>query len=707
MVITGSPDISVLQMQVTFDISGLLPVINIQNLSTGPNLPGVTWWFEVLSPSGTEIHQGSFDSPDAVGAWSTLSLTDSWPRPFNQIEFSGAPYLLTAYAQDSAGNVYTDDSYSAVIARPNGNTSLSKNFYGLASTNVLVKCQEARIYFEDTTSTSYRGISGTQLSAILRVIYPLDPTYSVPAPFVAPFTSPVLVPISYSSKNYQFLSQSVYNYQLSTYVFVNIQYQQLCTFAVQCNIDLAPLVCEYTNLIDSVQNGSCSDVNEALRKITLINPKFALVMIGMNQPLTGVDVPALIEDIIKIGGFTCDCCNAATGIIPNTASVIDGYSFSVNSVCGDIQGNVSVNGSNIIFNLQDKSYVFNLSSAIPTTAFSITPSTSGCVKTYTLNVSMVQFGTDLANTILATPSLLNLWQTIINDSSNNQFIGDGKCIFTSSSTYTYDFTLANIPINTTFSIITGIQKGANIIPLNFSLNLTNLTAFQTYLNTLGLGTFVVTNPSGQNVLIASANNPNVLSQLTYSISSTNFIATLTSSASGYVPVPNNQVIQAIINYLCGLTDEQVVTSQAYNITYVDANGDIQTETIPAGTPLSEFISTLLAANAETVANTGAIVAVTCKSIKDQFGQVNSPIGGTDFMLGTKGGGACAQVAYLDAFKFMLSAGILDAATKNLFCQFVISCGAGMQCSPYTYFEVLVTNYNTSCSEIVGIEATLS
>lgn len=707
MNIQGSSDISVLQLSVVFDISGQLPIISITNLSTGPNLAGVTYWFIVTSPSGTPIHTGSFASPDAVGVWNSLILTDAWPLPFGQIEFSGAPYNLTVQAQDSVGNIYTDSSYSATIVRPNGNTSLSKNFYGVAATNVLVKCQEARIYFEDITSTSYRGLTAVQLSSILRVVYPLDPTYSIPPPFVAQFTSPILVPISYSSKNYQFLSQSIYSYQLSQYVFVNIQYQQIGHFDVLCNIDLGPLVCEVTKLVDSIENGTCSDVNEATRKLTLINPKLNLAFMGILQPLTGVDVAQNIQDIIDIGGFNCDCCNASTGIIPKTSSIIDGFSFSISSVCGDISGTVTQNGSNIQFNLQDKSYVFRLDPAIPTTAYTITPSLNGCVKTYTLNINMVQFATDLANTILSNVGLVNLWNTISQNSNNTQLVVDGKCIFTSSATYNYGFTLAGIPSSTTFAIVTGIQKGATVIGLNFSLNLTNLVAFQTYLNSLGLGTFVVTNPSGQNVLVSSTGNPNVLSQLTYSIASSNFIASLTSAASGFVPISANQVVQNIINYLCGLTDANIKTSEAYTITFIDANGDIQTEVIPVGTLLSDFIATLLAANSKTVNNVSLVSSVTCTSIKAQFGQSNAPIGGSDFILGTKGGGSCSQVAYLDAFKFMLQGGLLDAPTKALFCQFVTACGAGLGCKPYDFLSVLITPYNPSCASIVGIEYTLN
>jgi len=708
MTINGSPDISVLQLQVAYDISGLSPVITIQNQSQGTNLPGLVWWFVVTSPSGALIHEGSFDQPDINAQdWSTFTINDPWPQPMNQIEWNG-PYNVTVYVQDTSGNQFSDDSYTAIIKRPNGNTSLSKNTFGIATTDVKVKCNEARIYFENTTNTSYNGSSGTRISTLLKVVYPIDPTATVPAPFSAPFNSPVLVPIAYNSKNYQFLSQIIYSYDYSQYVSIIIRYQQLETFAVQCNIDLVPLVCEVTKLIDSIEDGSCVDANEAQRKLNLIIPKLSLAVMGIMQPLTGVDVPELIDEIIAIGGFDCDCCNPATGIIPQSGSVIDGYSFSVIGSCGDITGTVQQNGSNITFTLQDKSYIFNLSPTIPTTAFSITPATVGCVKTYTLNVNMVQFGTDLANTILSNASLINLWNSVLNQSGSDiKFIVDGKCVFTSSQTYNYTFTLANVPSNTTFAVISSVLVSGIAKQLSFSLNLTNIAAFQTYLNSLGLGSFTVTNPSGNNVLITSNSNPNLLSTLVYSISASSFIADFTSTASGFVPVTATFIIQSIINYLCGLTDGNLKTSQDYTITYIDENGDVQETTIPAGTSLADFIADLIKYNAETIQNIGTIASVTCGSIKAAFGQSNKPIGSTDYLLGTNGGGVCAQVFYLDAFKYMLQAAATNADAKAMFCQLAVACAEGLVCEPYDYLDVVVTPYNPACSSIVGIEFVLS
>jgi hypothetical protein len=696
-----SPDLSVLEALVVFDISNAAPVINITNQSTGPHLNNITWWFIVNSPSGTPIHAGSFSTPDETGIWTSLVLTDMWPTPFSQIEWSGAPYTLDLYAQDSVGNVFILNK-SASICRPTGNVQNSQNTYGIANVDVKVLCEQARIFFQDQTSVSYKGSSGVKTSSILKVVYPMDPTYTIPAPFQISSFSTAMVPISYSSDNYQFLAASTYSYDQGNNVSIVIKYQTIQTFSVLCNIDLMPLICEYQKLIDSVENGSCTDVQDANKKMMLINPKLSLVVMGILQPLTGVDVTGLIEEIQEIGGFTCNCCTAATGVIPQNASVIDGYSFSINPVCGDISGSVTQVGSNIQINLSDKTYVFAMGVVTGTTAFSVTPATNGCLKTYSLNVSMIQLATDILTVISTNAGLVNLFNSIVPNSGGLNLIVDGKCIFNSTASFNYAFTLANVPVNTTFALITGIQAGSVSRALNFSLNLTNLVAFQSYLNSLGIGTFVVTNPSGQNVLISSTANPNVLSNLTYSISAVSFIAALTSSETGYVAISANQVVQNIINYLCALTDSQVTTSMDYVVNYISPDGPAAT-TIPAGTSISSFIQQLLTFQEETLTN-GGNGSVTCDGLKAIFPANNQSITSKDYIYATKNG-SCSQVGYADAFLYMISN--MSNAAKVAFCDAVTACGAGLSCDPYTFFTVQVDTFNTSCTPIVGINFTLS
>jgi hypothetical protein len=713
---TSSPDISFLEYSPTWDTAGTLPIISIINYSAGNNLAGCTWWFIATSPSGTQIHEGSAANPDITGTWSSHNLNDSWPRPFNQIEFSGAPYAITLYVKDSAGNIYSLTK-TATICRPSGNTNLSKNPYGVATTDLKIKCEQARIFFQDTTNHTYRGLDGTRVTSVLRVVYPIDETGTIPDPFVATDFSTILVPITYSNDNYQYVQDTVYDYEFDDLVHIKIRYQSrskngtaAVRFPVLCNIDLCPLVCEVVKLINGIEQGTCADAEESQRKLVLINPKLMLAQIGKQEPLCGIDVPTLIEEIKTIGGFTCECCDAPTGIIPDTAAIVDGYSFSINSVCGDIQGTVTTNGPNIIFNLQDKSYVFEVDTDSPQdiTAFTVLPEETGCTKTYKLQVDGSLLAEELLNIISADANLVNLFNTIVlNGSSGFNLLVDGGCIFQSTSTCDYDLTMENIPVNTTFAILSNIKIGSTNHGLSFAFNLINLPALQTYINGLGFGTFVVSNPSGQNVLIASTANPNDIQQLSYKISGTTYSAGYERTCTGYVQIDANEVVQNIINYLCALDDTHIVTSQEYEINYVDSNGDQQTITVTEGSTLASLIESIILANNSNVDNIGSTASVSCDSLKNIFPAVANPITGTDFLFGTAGGGICSRQSYLDAFNYMLTSGRTNTAVKAAFCQFVSDCGAGLTCEPYDYFQILVTEYDTICSSITGIDVILS
>jgi hypothetical protein len=713
--ITNSPDINFLDFSPTWDIAGLNPIISIVNYSAGLNLAACDWWFISKSPSGTLIHEGSESDPDIDGVWTSFIMTDNWPRPYNQIEFSGAPYSLVLYVKDSSGNIYSLEK-TATICRPTGNTQLSKNPYGVATLDLKVKCEDARIFFQDTTNRTYRGLDGTRVTSTLKVVFPIDETGTIPDPFVGANFSTALVPISYSSDNYQYVQDTVYDYEFDDLVHIKIRYQSrskngiaAVRFAVLCNIDLCPLVCEVTKLIDSIEHGTCADVEEARRKLTLINPKLMLAQIGKQEPLCGIDIPKLIEEIKEIGGFTCDCCDSPTGIIPTTASVIDGYTFEIVSVCGDISGDVEVNGTNIQFLLEDKSYVFEVDTDSPQdiTAFEILPETNGCTKTYKLQVDGSLLAEELLTIISTDGNLVNLFNSIILDGGNAiNLTVDGGCIFSSTSTCDYELLMSNIPINTTFALMSSIKIGSIVHSLSFAFNLTNLPALQTYLNGLGFGTFSVTNPSGQDVLVLSTANANDIQNLIYKISSTSFQAALQKDCTGYVAIDANEVVQNLINYLCEIDDSQILTSQEYTINYVDSEGEEQSLVVTEGSTLASLIESLIEANNNNVENIGTTASVSCDALKTLFTDDTLAITANDFVFITKGGGVCARGNFLDVFGFMLTAGRTNASIKALFCQFVSECGAGLTCEPYQYFELVVTNYDTACSEITGIEFTL-
>jgi len=65
-----------------------------------------------------------------------------------------------------------------------------------------------------------------------------------------------------------------------------------------------------------------------LREMNLINPLFALSIMGLIAAVDGIDVPEKIKRDSENRGFNCDCFNAPTGIV-STTGTIGGYTFQV------------------------------------------------------------------------------------------------------------------------------------------------------------------------------------------------------------------------------------------------------------------------------------------------------------------------------------------------------------------------------------------
>lgn len=411
--ISNSPDISTLSFAALFDISLVTPTITLTNYSTGPNLAGCSWWYVIKSPSATFIHEGSEGNPDVNGTWASITVSDVWPQPAGTIEFSGAPYTVELFVKDTLGNIYSEE-LSQQICRPNGITANSGNF-GAISVVMDVNCEKAKLFVSDSTNYMYKGNGGTQFSKTFVLDYPADETGNRPAQFVANDFTNVIIPVPFSSPGYTLYATAVYNYQFESGISVRVKYKLQKLFAVQCGIDLCPLVCSFNELIQDIENGKCKwDYEERKNKLELITSKLVMATIAKLQPACGIDLPALIEEIKVIGGFQCNCYvsgNGNNGILTG----IENLNFEFNSSCGDVQGVFVQVGDNVKLNLGDKSYVINVGAGTTAAfngAFTVIPSVGpNCQQVYTFNVDIDKLKTALnLNGALCCPICVNIYE---------------------------------------------------------------------------------------------------------------------------------------------------------------------------------------------------------------------------------------------------------------------------------------------------------
>lgn len=327
--ISGSPDITVLDFAVLYDISGPISAITLTNQSvgnpsgtTGLNL--CTWWYVITTPSGAIIHQGSATAPDVTAAnWNTLSITpNSWPTPFGtppcgQVEFSCAvPYVCTLFVKDATNTVYSY-AKNTVICRPGRSNNNTCGSFGGADVLVTIQCQNGKIYAQDTTDYTYQSKLGTQETSTWTLRYPADASGIPPANETVTNAPYVYFDLGYSGEGYTLYLQTYATYDLGNGCSVKIQYKLFGdsgigtgkSFPVWCNVDMCKLDCEMQKFYELVKT-SCGEVEnpELKNKAIQINLLYNRLLTGILQPLCNIDVPGIIKQIEKLGGFSCDCC---------------------------------------------------------------------------------------------------------------------------------------------------------------------------------------------------------------------------------------------------------------------------------------------------------------------------------------------------------------------------------------------------------------
>jgi hypothetical protein len=331
---TGSPDISTLSYAVFYDISGAVPTITLTNYSTLIHPLLLTWWYVIATPSGTPIHTGSLATPDVpVGqTWATLTIpANSWPLPFGnapcgQVEFSNnVPYTCTLFVADSSNNGF-NLAILQTITRPNGNTENSCGNFGVAAVDIDVTCGTGLVLCSDSTNFTYQQIlipSAQNNNWIL--VYPPDVNGNQPTNGTTTNTPYVNFPVTYSGSGYMLYLLDYCTYNMGNGASIKVQYKAInpqtgspgLSFAVLCNINFCQLQCQITTFYE-LSKKKCGTVDDPALdgKLTRMNMLLSQAIIGVMQPLCGIDVPLIIKEIQRIGDLdpNCNCGCGEAGI---------------------------------------------------------------------------------------------------------------------------------------------------------------------------------------------------------------------------------------------------------------------------------------------------------------------------------------------------------------------------------------------------------
>lgn len=671
--ITASADISVLDFSVLLDISTAIPSARVTNLSTVINANNLQWIFEFTSPSGTPIHVGDFSIPDIDGVpFTDYDFTEQIPQILRQMEFGQDPYTVKVSVRDLAGNVF-DLSYGASICKPNGNNG--KNNFGAAEINVEVKCAQGQVLVTDKTNLIYKNLVGTKVTSSIKLTYPNDEEGNTLAP-VTVTSIPALLPIKYEGEGHEIYTVHVYDYALNPNFTVRIRYYFSKVFAVWCNVTLQPLFCEIDKVVDSLQKCQDSpDSREKQKELTIINGKMVKAFTGIIEPLSGIDVPGVVNEIKGLLGVDCECCRPS-GISNVGIALATDALFTANKVCGDMLLTWENDGNgNIVLNYQNASYSFFIDPLSDSEAFSYSQTISGCNKQTFLKVDIAVLSAEILTAIQANQGLLSILNGITQKAQLSCSGLDGGDAFDFS---TCDY---SVELDTTVSgkVFESILIGGTSYPAPTGTLLIDSAAIQSFLNSLSKGGFIATYSSLTNkTTITSSANSNIIATVTTSIGAVNTI-TAVSNNCGLIC----NILQRILNYMNGLNLLQIKTGVGITICRFNADGTVLSKVF-ADTASASDVSIYMADSICNIANYLKTRLLSCENLKGIFGAYLTTMG-----LPTAGdtmpiwfNGVCIQlplkVLALAVFRLLRT----DIEVKSEYC-LVTPCSTVSACSPVT------------------------
>lgn len=303
MNIVGSSKITVLDFLVRWDLSLVNPKVKLTNQSVGSDLAGCTFWFILYGPDGTAFHTGSLGSPDSVGNWATIDITETITQILGHVPW-GEGFRVQGYVNDGT-NTYGPEDKTVEICRPNGNKQDQENNFGAADIYVELKCADKDIYVEDQSDYIYKGEEGTLVSRTTKVVWAPDSSGAIPTPFTD--TNPnesLLIPFTEDGDDHILLVETIRDYVFGDHT-IRIKYKFRKRLDIRCSKSLCNLVCGMKKLEEKVQAGSCSAAD--VEKLALVNSKVNRILAGILQPTCGVNVSDLIAETEELLGNDCSC----------------------------------------------------------------------------------------------------------------------------------------------------------------------------------------------------------------------------------------------------------------------------------------------------------------------------------------------------------------------------------------------------------------
>ena len=652
-VVVNSPNINTFKFSASFDLYNKSILYNSSGtdyVSGGQLLvKGIS--FRIEDKEGVVYKDYDFTNPDInpAGGGSTYTLDlSSFGLPF----LLGNTFKITGGIKDSNDAIYYTPAVFKTLCKPVGITEAG---YVPGMFQVIASCANNTLTVKEISLLVYDGKQPTTVSKDGTLYYPTGTL--APVPFTGtPFTNNEII----TGEN-RINCTTVATYDMSDDVFVLVTYLTKQVFPVSCNFKMMDLMCCLEKLEQTAITQCDTAVGQGARQ--KMNDISFYFMVGLGKETNGQDASKEAEYIRK--ALNCDCGaftlgqNEQTPLNPAVTNIV------LQGVAGTTIPDATVNGSTKTYLIASSIYQV-VKGNTSDLAFSIITDTStpNLVK-YKITFNYDVMAGYILTAIQNNPTWIALLNSLITGISSGVTGLNGKCVInTASVDYAVSESVTGSTLITNI-VINGVTYNA---PANTHAN--DTATINLWLNSLSLGVFNASLASGTLTIISTANT-NVVSTITFT--SPNETKLFGSSSKTLL-----QVLQGIIDYLCGLTACQIALCHNLSLLYFDYNGVLTSLNVTTSNTQDDYNTALSSVINNLAARINTLTGITCDKLKAVFvDRPSSSFAGVARIFGYDTDGNCIAWSPQQVSLGVMQAVQAFANVKTAFCD--IDCTTPATC----------------------------
>lgn len=660
----NNSNIGTFSFTATFDLLGKRIILNTSsttyNGSSGGGIFNCKISFFIKDQDSVVLTEIDFTDPTK---YISPSVTQQFIIDLSSLNyvFFFQEFTIIGAIQDNTGTYQTTPVYAKLCEPINFNES----GYVPGMFQIIANCPDNILTIKELTVFTYNNTLPDSKTKSGNLYYPTG-TISPIAFTNTPFSNNIIYTGQYRINN-----DTTAIYTIVDGIFVQIVYRTSNQFDVTCANFIGDLMCCVLDLqykaIKNCNNAIGKTANQQLAEIAIP------FMIGLGMEINGQNASEQAKLIRKT--LNCNCGvgsigqNEMTPLNPSVTNIV------LNGVGGTSIAGPTVVGSTKTFNIQSNIYqVTKGNTGDLAFTIDIDTATANTVKykiTFNYNIQAGYILTAIGNN----PTLITQLNSLINFTNFNIDLTslNGECVINLSSlNYFLSYKVAsgadgfkNITINgTTYTP-----------PSPIAVN--SVGAIETYLNGLGLGTFEVNfsnSTTGAYFNILTTNNVNTV---------TGIVLTIGGGDVGVAFQKTNKsliaVLQAIIDYLCGLTALQMALGNTLALCSIDYNGVVVQTSYDPDVKQSVYNAGIAATICNLANRIATLTTVTCTTLNSIFADnINASFAGAlARVFGKNADGTCVGYT-VDQFALgIFQAANIYPSVKAAFCN--IDCTVPATC----------------------------